>query len=354
MQKLDVVIVGAGFAGLACARVLGQAGYQVVVLERKPDSGARLGTTGLLVPELLEAFPIPCHLYRRIPRLRLYAPNLRSMEIGAPDYFYAATDTAGLLRYFADKATKAGAVIRYGHRFRQGESRGERILLPDLRFNCRYLVGADGAHSDVARCFALPSPKRFLVGLEAEFLGADLSNGEIINCFLSRRHAPGYIGWAFPGLGITQVGLAALQPHRPDLGRFLDHIRPVVELDESRIIGHRAGLIPVSGPVRPLSRDNVILLGDAAGQVSPLSAGGIHYALHQGEKLGNLLSQALSGRRSAPGARFARQAPRFRRKRLARRSFERFFSDRLANACIGGPVMRVLAHWVFLLRKHLS
>src|SRR5690606_37684802 len=76
----DIVIVGASFAGAACAIAAAQRGLRVCVLERKRDPGDKLGTTGIIVKEAAEhtlLHRLPAHVTRRIEAVRLYAPSLK-------------------------------------------------------------------------------------------------------------------------------------------------------------------------------------------------------------------------------------------------------------------------------------
>ena len=116
----DAVVVGASFAGLACAAALAERGVRVVVLDRKPAAGARLHTTGFLVRDVLDEVPLldgmPTKLVRRIDHVRLYAPNLRHVDLTAPGYYFLATDTPGLLCWLAKRAVGAGALgLRLSH-----------------------------------------------------------------------------------------------------------------------------------------------------------------------------------------------------------------------------------------------
>ncbi|MGH8037233.1 MAG: NAD(P)/FAD-dependent oxidoreductase, partial [Stenotrophomonas sp.] len=102
----DLVVVGASFAGAACALAAAQYGLRVCVLERKADPGERLHTTGILVKEVVEQTwlrRIPAALLQRVEQVRLYAPNLRSVRLAAPGYYFMTTDTPNLLRWLADE-----------------------------------------------------------------------------------------------------------------------------------------------------------------------------------------------------------------------------------------------------------
>ncbi|NDP43526.1 MAG: FAD-dependent oxidoreductase, partial [Aromatoleum sp.] len=67
----DVGIIGAGFAGLACARAAARRGLSVLVLDRKPAPGHSVHTTGLVVKEAAERWEIPAALTRRVRGIRL-------------------------------------------------------------------------------------------------------------------------------------------------------------------------------------------------------------------------------------------------------------------------------------------
>src|SRR5258707_1275146 len=113
----------------------------------------------------------------------------------------------------------------------------------------------------------------FLVGVEAEVTGLRGLDPDRLHCFLDARMMPGYIGWAFIGVGgIAQVGLACRRPTRPDLDAFMKRLGRVCDIDDAKLVGRRGGLIPVGGRVEPLCRGHVTLVGDAAGLVSPFAA----------------------------------------------------------------------------------
>ena len=231
MQRYDLTIVGAGFAGLVCARTAALRGLRVAVLEAKADAGARPHTTGLMVKEAADEIDIPAGLTRRVRGVRLYAPSLRPLDLFAPGYYFLATDTAGLLRWLAAEAMRVGAEIFYDLRFTGAEAcdGGWRLAAPPIE--TRFLIGADGARSRVAEALGLGRNRRFLTGVEAEFPPEPQVDPRFLHCFLDSRQAPGYLAWIVPGLGITQAGLAVRSGSKPDLRRFLAAVGPRFGLD---------------------------------------------------------------------------------------------------------------------------
>jgi len=174
----------------------------------------------------------------------------------------------------------------------------------------------------VARCFGLARNARWLVGVEAEYEGGDRVPEGYLHCFVNRRLAPGYIAWAVPGVGITQVGLARRWPGRPDLNALLARIAGVADLRGERPVGWRAGTIPVGGPLRKTSAPGVLLVGDAAGWVSPLTAGGIANAFRLGRIAAHRICEHLGDGAPDPGPALRRELPGYGFKRGLRALLE--------------------------------
>jgi flavin-dependent dehydrogenase len=355
-KTFDLIVVGASFAGLACARSAARQGLKVLCIERRTDIGAKLHTTGLLVNEVLDEIDwfrtLPSRLIRRIEQVRLYAPNLKHMSLQSPGYGFVATDTPGLMHWMADGARSEGVQVQLGSSFKQVEYENGRWQLPDIG-SARYLVGADGAQSRVAKVLSLGENTEFLFGVEYEFpLDCD-QLPLALHCFLDETFAPGYIGWAIPGVKSLQVGIAARMPHRPRLHAFLKHIAPVLKLHAAQACGMRAGHIPIGGIVGPVSKPGALLVGDAAGMVSPLTAGGIHTALQHGAWAGDAIAAHLLQAAPDPGTQAAGQYPAFYWKRKLRWLADRLPLNRLGNMLIGTPPLRATAQLIYFHQRGL-
>ena len=208
-EHFDLTIIGASFAGLVCARSAAMRGLKVAVVEAKPDAGARVHTTGILVKKAADEIDLPHHLTRRVHGVRLYAPNLKAVDLFAPGYYFLTTDTSGVLCWLAQEAERAGARLFFGTRFADAARQGGMIQLQSPAITTRFLVGADGARSRVAKTFGLDQNQKFLTGLEVEYDGLKGADPAFLHCFINSELAPGYIGWAATGPKVTQVGLAA-------------------------------------------------------------------------------------------------------------------------------------------------
>lgn len=350
-MHFDVVIAGASFAGLAAARTAASRGLSVAVLDVKREPGARLHTTGILVRETLDEIDIPHHLTRRVPGVRLYAPNLKSIDLVSPGYAFFTTRTAELLRWIAGEAKQAGALVLVSTPFTGARREGAVIRLADIDITTRFLIGADGARSRVARAFGLSENRRFMTGLEVELDGGDAIDPRFLHCFVDSRLAPGYIAWAAPGPEAIQVGLAARHGEKPDLAAFLARSEPLFGWSRMKVKGRRSGLIPCGGPLKTIAAPGVLLVGDAAGWVSPMTGGGIRFALRYGRRAAALVADHLTGRGPAPEISLSREVPKFAAKRMLRFAMDRAPPNTLLNLALAAPAARRIAENVYFHRR---
>lgn len=350
-MHFDVVIVGASFAGLAAARTAASRGLSVAVLDSKREPGARLRTTGVLVRETLDEIDIPHRLTRRVPGVRLYAPNLTSIDLVSPGYAFFTTRTAELLRWMAQQAKEAGALVLVSTPFRGAWREGGVIRLADIEITARFLIGADGARSHVARAFGLSENRRFLTGLEVELDGGDTADPRFLHCFVDSRLAPGYIAWAAPGPDTIQLGLAVRQGDKPDLSAFMARSEPLFGWSRMRVTGRRSGLIPCGGPLKNIAAPGVLLVGDAAGWVSPMTGGGIRLALRYGRRAAAFVADHLTGCGPAPEVLLAREVPGFLTKRMLRFMLDRALPNVLLNLALAAPAARRIAEHIYFHRR---
>ena len=345
MQRYDLVIIGGSFAGLACARSAALRGLKVAVLDAKPEPGAQVRTTGIIVKEASDAFDLPAPLMRKVRGVRLYAPDDRALDLSASGYFFQSTDMPGLMRWMAGEAERAGATLMYGRRFEGGVQHDRGVAMEGL--HAGFLVGADGARSRVADCFGLGRNTHFLAGLEIECEPLAAVDDRYLHCFADTKLARGYIAWMVPGVGATQIGLAASRPHRPDMAGFLRRLKNHFDIRDIRVTSRRSGLIPSGGVVRKLGHGRVMLVGDAAGMVSPVTGGGIHTALHFGRRAAVAVADYLGDRGEHPAVVLAREAPRYRLKLMLRRLMDLGAPNALINAMLTTAPMRQLAQRLY-------
>jgi flavin-dependent dehydrogenase len=287
-MKYDVTIIGAGLAGLQCARLLATSGLRVLLVDRKKSLDTSIHTTGIFVRRTLEDFEIPpdC-LGPAIRHVSLYSPQRRQMELVSEHDEFRVGKMGKLYQRYLDHCLREGVTWMPGTRYSGHVQFKTNHLLVKLattnagRANSvttRYLVGADGANSRVARDLELERNREWIVGLEDVFADVSIAGPPRLHCFLDPNLAPGYLAWIAHDGEETHVGVggyaAKFDPVNA-LEKFKDSVREIVSLKTARLVERRGGRIPVAGVLRNISSRSGLLIGDAAGAVSPLTAGGL-------------------------------------------------------------------------------
>lgn len=361
MSGYDVVVVGAGLAGLETARRLGERGLRVLLADAKPSVDRAVHTTGIFVRRTLEDFDLPedC-LGPPVSRVVLYSPRGRSMTLESPRTEYRVGRMGPLYRRMLEACVAAGVEWSPGSRFGGVVDDGERLtVLLDggergRGVHARWIVGADGATSAVAHALGLSENREWIVGVEEVFRFPS-PEAPAFHCWLDPVLAPGYLAWVVADGEEVHVGVGGYA------GRFrpaeaLRHFRARVDArfglggrvpDE-----RRGGRIPVGGVLPRIASRRGLLVGDAAGAVSPLTAGGLDPCIRLSALAARVTGDFLASGDASALAAYSGGAFRRRfRSRLALRralsSISRPWVAELGCAALRSPLLRPLASHVF-------
>ncbi|MGY1825316.1 FAD-dependent oxidoreductase [Blastococcus sp. SYSU DS0541] len=301
-EPADVLVVGAGLAGLHTATSLARRGHDVLLADRRTELAGAIRTTGIFVQKTLDDFPLPPeHLGPPIRRVVLYPPDLRRpLELVSGRDEFRVGDMAGLYRAAAASAEAAGVRLALGTRY-VGRRSGRSLLAGrggPAEVRARFVVGADGARSRVARDLGLDRNDHLLVGAEEVFDVPGVDGPPTFHCVLDPSLAPGYLAWVVNDGRHAHVGVAGYGdrfPHglRRALDRFAAAAPGLADGGRPADVERRGGPIPVGGLLRRISSAEGLLVGDAAGAVSPLTAGGLDPCLRLSEHAVDVLDRAL-------------------------------------------------------------
>ncbi|MFC3986601.1 NAD(P)/FAD-dependent oxidoreductase [Streptosporangium jomthongense] len=340
MQTVDVLVVGAGLAGLSTARLLAGRGLSVMVVDRRRSLSTGVRTTGIFVRRTLDDFDVPDRLLG--PGVRdvlLYPPSRRApIRLTSDRDEYRVADMAAVYEHARRAAESAGARVLLGVRYVDTTMGFVRFAGAEP-VTTRFVVGADGARSRVARDLGLDVNRRFLVGAEIVHPIASGTTTPAFHCVLDPRIAPGYLGWVIDDGRHAHVGVAGY-PNAMRTG--IRHLLDAFAADApggkppAGPVERRGGPIPVGGVLRRLACPAGLLVGDAAGAVSPLTAGGLDPCLRMSELAAAVIAGYLRTGDQRVLSRYDGDAlrTRFRGRLLLRRVFAGIRSPAAAEAAV--------------------
>jgi len=273
MQSFSVIIVGAGPAGLACARYLAEHGQDVLVLEKKPVAGPKVCGGGITWDGLIKY--VPGHLIEgAFPRQHIRS-NYQQTFVKSDKPIVATIRREVLGKWMFRQALDAGAEIKTSclvHTVRPGS-----VATSQGDFRYRYLIGADGSGSKVRKYLRIVTDK-VGVGIHFQVPG----NFDRMEWHLNDSLFQNGYGWIFPFREMASVGIYGTKPYN-DPKQMLTSLRNWAGMQKIPLNGlkPRAGLINFD--YRGWHFGNIMLIGDAAGLASGLTGEGMYSALVSGE-----------------------------------------------------------------------
>ena len=301
-MSFDVFVVGGGPSGATAADDLARAGRKVALLDRagriKPCGGA-------IPPRLIADFDIPEEqLVAHITTARMISPTGRAVDIPIENGFVGMVDREHFDEFLRTRAETNGVTRLTGTFLRIDRDKDgthvvwrEKATGEERRSLTKFVIGADGARSNVARAEVPGGDKIPYVIAYHEIIKAPPANEvydpDRCDVIYDGRISPDFYGWVFPHGTSCSVGMGTEKPEA-DLKKATAALREMAGLVGCETIRREGAPIPLHPMDRWDNGRDVVLAGDAAGVVAPSSGEGIYYAMVGGRVAATAAQAALA------------------------------------------------------------
>lgn len=311
MIETDVLIIGAGPAGSSAAKHAALNGAEVLMIDKKSEIGAPKRCAEGVSKEGLKTLGIEPNsrwVARELSGVRMISPNgtsvwLNDERVKLPESGYIL-ERKVFDKHMAMDAARAGAKIMV-KTIATGLRREDDSLVVSAEcmdqpyeIKAKIVVGADGPESRVGRWAGLKTtlkPKNMESCAQFEMAGVEMEDPNSIEFYFGSV-APGGYAWIFPkGDDIANVGLGILttSTDKTAYQHLLEFAENNPATKNAQPVELNIGGDPVGGMLKKLVTDNLMIVGDAASQVSPLTGGGIISAMKAGVFAGEVAAAAV-------------------------------------------------------------
>ena len=309
MEELnfDVVVVGGGPAGSSAAHMAAKNGCTVALIEKEKEIAQTVRTSGVTWISDIKKFGIPEDCYNPIKKFSFRSPK-NSVKISGEIAKAAVLDVRKTYRFLANRAKTSGSELFTSTNVTEvlKDDTGKCVGViaksdgKQIQFNSKVVIDASGFVSVIAKELGYVTQwKKFGAGAEFEVKTEKLEHD---NWWLmvGQEYSPAGYAWIFPTSKDTaRIGVGIGKPDSDvdptvRLNELLEKkLGPIKDLGNIEKIEFHYGLIPNDGLSRKTVYDNLILVGDSAGQANPLVLEGIRYAIRFGEVAGQVAADAI-------------------------------------------------------------
>ena len=283
-MSFDVIVAGGSVAGLLCAREIASKGFSVLVIEEDYEIGTPEHCGGLVSISGLEelgVIPFRKTFDHKIESAKITSPNGNSFTINSKKQKVIEISRRELDKQIAFQAQKNGAVIKVRTSFQEKTDTG--IRTNEETIDCKIFVDARGVSSLIHR-----DRTGILSSAQYEIYANWIKKGKVEVIFNQEKY-PGFFAWIIPSNeGKGKVGIAGRGINVSEtLDRFLK------EKGEFSTIRKIFAPIWIKGPIKNFVEGKTVIIGDAAGQAKPTTAGGIFTSGMGGVYAGQAISEFL-------------------------------------------------------------
>ncbi|MGZ7047888.1 MAG: NAD(P)/FAD-dependent oxidoreductase [Methanobacterium sp.] len=309
--ETDVLVIGAGPSGSSAAKHAAMGGARVLMIEKKSEIGApKRCAEGVSKDGLINLGIEPSSRWvtSEIEGVRLVSPGgidvwLNQDTVKLPEMGYVV-ERKVFDKHMAMDAARAGADIMLKTLAKGLERKDGHVIVKaekmsqEIEIKAKIVIGADGPESRVGRWGGLRTatkPKDMESGAQFEMVGLEMEDPNSLEFYFGSV-APGGYAWVFPkGEDIANVGLAIISTltDKSAYEHLVDFVKTCPTTKNATAVELNVGGDPVGGIIKKISADNLLVVGDAAGMVNPLTGGGIISGMQGGLIAGEIATAAI-------------------------------------------------------------
>lgn len=295
MEKVDVLVVGAGPSGSSCAAVIADAGFNVILIEKRSSIGEPVQCAEYIPKLFLKELSIKRDfIANEIFSMKTFIQFNESIETKSPGYLI---DRKRFDRALCLDAIRRGAKIIIDAKAETIDDGIVSVKTKDgkAEFQAKIIVGADGPISTVGRWIGAKNHS-FVNTYQVELLKKGETNSTKVYFF---KECPAGYGWIFPKRDTFNIGVGVGIRFKKNPLVVLDDFLDKLYLKKRECIRFSKGLIPVGGILDTTVKDNILLVGDAAGLAHPITGAGIPQAVISGKMAGSVIVKSLTNNDNA-------------------------------------------------------
>lgn len=321
----DVVIAGGSVAGLICAREIASNNHSVLVIEEDYEIGTPEHCGGLVSTAGLEELgivPFRKTFDHLIESAEIYAPNGNSFSVNSKKQRVAEISRRELDKQIAHQAQKNGAIIKVRTSFQELTDKGVRTSEGEIE--CQIFVDARGVSSLIHK-------DRTGILSSAQYeIYADWIKKGIVQVFFDQEKYPGFFAWVIPSdQGKGKIGVA---------GKGINVVEAIEKflctMGNYSTIRKIYAPIWIKGPIDKFIDGKIVIIGDAAGQAKPTTAGGIYSSGMGGLYAGQAISKFLETKDKLDLEEYQKRWTEKFGKEFEKQLFARKILERLDNNTI--------------------
>ncbi len=300
--KYDVVVVGGRLGGSTTSLFASKSDVDVLMIEKRQEIGTPVQcaegvTYGTF--ETLEMEPSERYIRSRIKGAHIHAPDNRRITYEGGVAEGLVIDRKIFDKELAIESARAGTDIMLKTNVKDLIIKDHKVcgvvakhLGKTIEIRSDVVIAADGVESNMANLAGIETnkdPLKICSCAQYELVGIDVDPAYLEFYFGEKIAPQGYL-WIFPkGEGIANVGIGI----RSSLETAINYLNKYVSKLEATPVELNIGGVPVSGPIKKTYSDGFLVVGDAAGQVDPLTGGGIHTTISSARIAGEVAAESI-------------------------------------------------------------